>query len=409
MWGEIFNLKNPLIGAENTWLLMAITVGWVAFSIYAEQNWKWASRLSGAIIALIGAMIFTNLGIIPTNAVFFDDIVWGYAVPMAIPLLLLQCDLRKVGRESGRLFIIFLIGSMGTVLGAFIASSILGKNVPFLHGVAGMMTGSYIGGSVNLSALAGAFEVPGVIVSATTVADNLLMALYFFVLIIIPTISFFRKNYKHPHIDEVEKIGVSNQDNISQSYWGKKEISLLDIAINMAISVIIVGLSNVLSSFFASAIPTDNLFLSTVNALLGNKYLIITTLAMFIATAFSRSLENLSGSQEIGTWLIYLFFFVIGVPASISQVVLNAPIILLFCTIMVAVNMAMCFIFGKLFKFDLEDIILASNANIGGPTTAVAMAISKGWTKMVGPTMIVGTLGYVIGTYLGIFVGNIIK
>ncbi len=51
--------------------------------------------------------------------------------------------------------------------------------------------------------------------------------------------------------------------------------------------------------------------------------------------------------------------------------------------------MLVVFVFGKLLKFNLEDIILASNANIGGPTTAVAMAISKGWVELVGPIMLV--------------------
>ena len=63
-------------------------------------------------------------------------------------------------------------------------------------------------------------------------------------------------------------------------------------------------------------------------------------------------------------------------------------------------------IFGKLLKFNLEDIILASNANIGGPTTAAAMAISKGWINLVGPIMLIGTLGYIIGTYAGTFIGQ---
>ncbi len=75
---------------------------------------------------------------------------------------------------------------------------------------------------------------------------------------------------------------------------------------------------------------------------------------------------------------------------------------------MVATNMLITFIFGKLLKFDLEEIILASNANIGGPTTAAAMAISKGWTSLVGPIMIVGTLGYILGNYFGILMGNIL-
>ena len=63
---------------------------------------------------------------------------------------------------------------------------------------------------------------------------------------------------------------------------------------------------------------------------------------------------------------------------------------------------------AKLLKYDLEEIILASNANIGGPTTAVAMAVSKGWSKLIGPVLLVGTLGYVIGTYFGLVVGSIL-
>ena len=153
-------------------------------------------------------------------------------------------------------------------------------------------------------------------------------------------------------------------------------------------------------------IPTSNPVLALLNGMLGNKYLVLTTITMIIATAFSKPLENLGGSQEIGTYLIYLFFFVVGAPASIKAIFLNAPLLLVFCAIMVFVNMLFCFVFGKLFKFDLEDIILASNANIGGPTTAAALAISKGWVKLIGPIMLVGTLGYVIGTYFGTFVGQ---
>ena len=50
-------MSTPLISADNTWALMAITCGWAAFSIYAEQTWKWASKVSGAIVALIAPII----------------------------------------------------------------------------------------------------------------------------------------------------------------------------------------------------------------------------------------------------------------------------------------------------------------------------------------------------------------
>ena len=122
--------STPLISPDNTWALMAITCGWAAFSIYAEQTWTWASKMSGAIVALLGALILTNVGIIPTNCVFFDDIVWGYVVPMAIPLLLLSCDIRKIGKEAGKILVVFFFGAIGTTLGALLGFQVLGDKVP---------------------------------------------------------------------------------------------------------------------------------------------------------------------------------------------------------------------------------------------------------------------------------------
>lgn len=401
-------MSTPLISADNTWALMAITCGWAAFSIYAEQTWKWASKVSGAIVALIGALVLTNLGIIPANCVWFDDIVWGYVVPMAIPMLLLSCDIRKIGREAGKILVIFMIGAIGTSVGAILGFKVLGNHVKDLAGVAAMMTGSYIGGTVNFAAMASAFEVPGDTTSAAVVADNLLMTLYFFVLIMIPTLKFFKTKFTHPHIDEINARGVDEAAKTqAAAFWAKKPISLCDIAINFAISVIVVWVSTEIAGFISAAFPSGNgIITDLIGGLFGNKYLILTTITMIIATIFSKPLEGLSGSQELGTYLIYLFFFAIGAPADIKAIFLNAPLLLVFCAIMVIVNMLFCFVFGKLLKFDLEDCILASNACIGGPTTAAAMAISQGWIKLVGPIMLVGTLGYVVGTYFGTIVGN---
>lgn len=129
--------------ADNTWALMAITCGWAAFSIYAEQTWKWASKVSGAIVALIGCTGFDKPGYHPYKLRLVDDIVWGYVVPMAIPMLLLSCDIRKIGREAGKILVIFMIGAIGTSVGAILGFKVLGNHVKDLAGVAAMMTGSY--------------------------------------------------------------------------------------------------------------------------------------------------------------------------------------------------------------------------------------------------------------------------
>lgn len=409
MWGHIFDLDNPLVGAENTWVLWTVAILGAAIAIYLEQTYQWAAKLTGSIIALILAILLSNFGIIPMSSAVWDA-VWSYVVPLAIPLLLLQCDMRKIGKESGRILIIFLIGSFGTACGALIAYFALHNYIPELAGLAGVFTGTYIGGTVNFAALGAAFDVSGEMISAATVADNLLMVLYFFVLIAMPSIGFFRKNYPHPHVDEVEAAGANAKADQTQAavFWGRKEMSLKDIALACATSFAIVTVSNIIATALAGVIPTSNPFLSMMNTLFGNMYLWITTISMICATFAPGFFGEIRGSQELGTFFIHIFFFVIGVPASVPLIVMNSPLLLLFAAIIVLTNMIFSLVAGKLLKFNLEDIILASNANIGGPTTAVAMAVSKGWTKLIGPIVLIGTLGYVLGTYFGLVVGGIL-
>ena len=404
-------LGHTLITADNIWGLMGVMCIGVALSIFLEQKYQWASKVSGAIIALIMAMVLANLGVIPTNSALYDDIVWGVIVPMAIPLLLLQCNLSRVWKDTGRMLVVFLIGAVGTVVGAFIAYYVL--RGPFgdaqgLAKVASMMTGSYIGGGVNFAALALEFDV-GEIKASATVADNLLMALYFFALLIFAGLKFFRSRYTHPHIDAVEaggdREGARTQ---AAAYWSRKDISLKDIAFNFAYSVAVVWAAKCISALVSALIPDTGVVLHMLNTFFGSEYVWITTVAMAVATWGEKQVAKLHGSQEIGTYLIYLFLFVIGVPASVSKILTETPLLLAFTGIMVVVNMLFCFVGGKLLHFDLEDIILASNANIGGPTTAAGMAISQGWSALVGPVMLVGTFGYVIGTYLGILVGTVL-
>ena len=119
-------------------------------------------------------------------------------------------------------------------------------------------------------------------------------------------------------------------------------------------------------------------------------------------------MKKLSGLQEVGTFFIYCFMFVIGAPASVSEILRNSPLLLVFALVIVAFNMLFTFFFGSLLRMDRKMLIIASNANIGGPTTAASMAIAKGWEELIGPALLSGCLGYVIGNYLGILVGNIL-
>ena len=401
---------DTLIHSENTWALMSVMMMAVAVSIYLEHRYRWASRFAGGLIALVIALILVNTGIIPAYAEIYETVVWGYLVPLAIPLLLLRTNIRKVWRETGQLLAIFLIGAIGTIAGAVIGCALLQNSIEGLPKIAAMMTGSYIGGGVNFAELAEVFKVDGVRVSAAIVADNLNMAIYFLILIGIVGNTFFRRVYEHPLIDEVEQDGTSEEcRTLAAAYWKRKEVALRDIVMCLTYGVVVVTISKCIGgAFMVFVSPDGGWFSKMCSAFLGSQYVWITLLSVLFASFFEKQANSMHGAQEIGTLFIYMFFFIIGVPASISEILTNAPLLFVFCFIMIAVNMLFCLIGGKILNFPIEVIIIASTANIGGPTTAAGMAIAQGWTHLVGPALLVGSFGYAIGTYIGIIIGSMV-
>ena len=407
---------STLISAENTWMLFAILVVIAAVSIRLEQRFLWAAKVSACVLCLVFAMVLANLRIIPTDAPAYD-FIWSYLVPLAIPFLLFKADFRKIWRESGRMFGIYLLASLGTAAGGVLAYLLL-KNrigVSEAKSALAMFVGTYVGGSVNLVAMADATGAGKNLVSASIVADNLLMVLYFFVLAALPASGWILKHYRHPIIDRRARIESSEEEmaevkkyhrthkSRAAEYWKARPVSLADLATGFAAACMIVAVSKMLAGFFEGAITGDSFAISLLRGLLGNQYLLITTITTALATFFPKFFGNISGAQEIGTFLIHIFFAVIGAPASIALIIRDAPILLLFAAIIVLMNLVFSLAFGKLFRYSIEEITVASNANIGGPTTAAAFAIAKGWHSLIFPAILVGTLGYVIGNYYGIF------
>lgn len=399
---------STFIGVDNTWALWTVLVIAAASAIYLEQRYEWANKVTGAVIALVIVMVLSNLRIIPTDAPVYDA-VWSYVVPLAVPMLLFNANMKKIAKESGRMLFMFILSSLGTILGSFVAFFLLRKHILDIETIMPMFTGTYTGGSVNLVAMADAYNVPGEITSAGIVADNLLMAIYFFVLIMLPGVVAIARYFRRPYIEELEKnLDKDSKATQAAKYWTAKPIALLDIALVVAIAFTIVTVSTELGNFFGGIIPTSNFFFQLINGLLNNKYLLMATITMILASVFSDQFEKISGSQEIGTFLIYIFFAVIGAPASIGMILEKSPLLLVLAAIVVFVNLFVSLILGKIFNFSIEEIIIAANANVGGPTTAAAMAVSKGWEALIVPAILIGTFGYVIGNWFGILMGTIL-
>jgi len=389
---------RTLVPATDTWTLWAIILSGVAASIYLEQTYRWAARLSGPVLGLLMAMLLSNLRIVPTSAPAYD-IIWDYLVPVAIPLLLFRADVFRIAKTTGWMFLAVHISALGTVLGCVLAAVLLRGHIESPAHLAGIMAASYVGGAVNFFAVSNSFHVSENLTGPLLVADNFIMAGMFLVLMLIPGMRFFRRHYPHPH-----SVGETSADPAQVAeHWKAKEISLLDIAFAIGLAFAIAAVSHKLSGWLQSRI--SNVLLA---AIVSNLYILITLLTVTLATVFSRHFERLHGTQELGSYLLYIFLFAIGLPADLWQVIRNVPLLFVFCLIIAVANLLVTLVVGRLLRLNLEELMLCVNATLGGPPTAAAMATAMGWPRLILPGLLVGIWGYVIGTFVGLLVGELL-
>lgn len=396
---------TPLISPDDHATLWALIAAGTALAIWLEQSYRWAARLSGPVLALLIAMLLTNFRVMPPASVAYD-FVGDWLVPLAIPLLLFRANLREIIRTGGRMFLIFHLSSVGTLLGVALAYWLLRGSIdsPALIQAAGMMAASYIGGGVNFMAIKASYNVPESVAGPLIVADNFVMAGLFVMLLALAGSRFFRARYPHPHSQAADS---DTAGNLAAAHWQRKGIGLLDVAKSFAFAFAVVAVANLLGRAMPLLFPdtgTPGIELRMLHTLCTNKFVLLTLVTLVAATLFAKPLAKINGPEELGAYLLLLFLFTLGLPADLVSVLTQAPLFFVFCGIIALVNLGVTLAGGKLLRLNLEELLLAVNANLGGAPSAAAMAISAGWPRLVLPGILVGIWGYVIGTPVGILV-----
>ena len=313
---------TSFIQSDQVWLIWAVVISLGAFAILAEQKFKWGGKIGSAIIAIFSALILVNVRLIPVSSEVYT-VINSYILPLSIPLLLFQCDLRRIIRDSGKLAVIFFVAAVGTLIGVAVCG-LMFKDVEGVGGIAAMTTGAHIGGTVNLVAMGQTFNMEANYVNACAIAANLFLAFYMLMLSSAANLKFVRKMYPHPYIDEMERAADGGK-SMAESYWKPKNISLLSIALSLATTFVITGVSQTICTFVNA---TEAPFI--VKQLLGSIYLVMTLITVTLVTLFPKYFEKLQGAEELGNFAIILFFVGLGCAANLAELAQIGVVVIAF-------------------------------------------------------------------------------
>jgi len=343
--------------------------------------------LSGPVCAMATGVVAAQVfAVTPRTLRRLQQLV----LALATPLLLLSCNLEEVlGRRTRRLLAAFALGSLGSFLGGLLGVALLREPLtvalggwPEASALASALTAKNIGSGLNFLAVVEALRVPPVLVAAALAGDNLLGLLYF------PLASGLMPAATSPPAAEREK---------GQESAGPGEDS---------------GRSGRAGTVWRSAIST--LLLASAIAAVskalappGLVQIAATMLAVVVATASSTRIwhgDVARSGDSLGQPLLFLYFASAGFAAgrlTPGSLLAYAPL-LLFGLVLYAVHMAVLLGGGRLLRLERAELLVASNANIGGPATASSMALAKGFPGLARPSLLVGMLGNAAGTALGL-------
>lgn len=377
-------ISNPLA------VLLALAAVVYVADLLAERIALFRS-LGAALVAILLAMLLSNLRLLPEESPTYDFLV-GPALSFGIALILLSVDLRSIVQAGPRMLAAFGLGAIGTAVGATFSGLALHSLVgPETWKLAGQYTGTYTGGGMNFAALGRAFNTSSDLFSAAIAADVAVTALWMATCLAVPVL-LGRPAAATPEGEQAREPG----DNEPQTLERALHDSGRPVALKDTAALMLIGLGAMWSAgFLESLIPQipEILWLTSV----------VLILAQFPAV------QSLAGGALWGNYLLLLFLASNGAQSVIANIFAFGPAVFYFAIGTVALHGIILFGLGRLLRIDMATLAVASQANVGGAASAMALAGARGYMDRLLPGVAVGLLGYAVGNYLGFLVAALVR
>lgn len=392
------------IQPEDTFALLTIMLLAAVLGILGDRK-KWYGKFSGIIVTIFFTILLVSIGVIPSASdpdirVPLYDMVFTYVIPLAIPLLLFNVNIGRMIRESGRLLKAFLLGTFGICLGVGVAGLLfpLGEES---YKLAAVYSATYIGGAVNFMAVADALNFIDSPLFPTAIAiDNVLTNFFIMLLFFLPGWRLMRRLVPARSRDMEGAIAASEFKEASDPQEGQRLLLMEHIALCLLISVGIGAVSIWMAPYLESWLETD----------VKLDILLITLFIILVSNLFPRQMARLEPvAFQLGFFLIFLFLAVVGAASDVRVIIASSPLVLGFVIVTLLIHLLVMLLGSRLLKISLEELSIASAANIGGTATSAPMATTFGLKKAITPAIVIGLIGNVVGTFIGVGIGLLLR
>ena len=371
-----------------------VTLAGLLATIYALAGVARLARFFDLLPPILWAymlpMIATSVGILPATSPAYDWIT-RYVLPVALLLLMMTVDvpaLLKLGRPAT---IMMLAGTAGIVIGGPIAFAAFGRWLPpdAWKGLAAL-SGSWIGGSAQLVAVAESVETPDAMLGPIIVVDTVVgygwMAILLF-------LSGWQGRFDRWNRADTRLIEETNVALAAKTAATRRPLAIRDAALILGIGFVGAYVTVVLGDLLPE-LGDPKIISHTTWAVI-----LVTTLGLGLSFTRVSALEG-AGASTLGTLALYLLVTAIGARGDL-RAILAAPMFLATGALWIAIHVAILVLVARWIRAPLFFLATGSMANVGGAASAPVVATV--YHRAMAPLgVLMAVAGYVIGTYGGL-------
>lgn len=385
------------------YLILALYVLIPIAIIECFKRAKWMRKIGTVVAAYAIGILFALTGFVHFEAgteaaVTFSKLqstLMSVTVPLAIPLMLFNCDFRLWTKALPKT-IWSLVGGIAAVLIAVVSGYFIFRTpeISEFNKVAAMMTGIYTGGTMNFNALGASLGVDKTLMAIVLAFEMVLTTPYIFFIIgggykvfrkILPYNDVTRRGRTDEEVasKDVENYGgMFAKENVGGMFAGLG-LSVLFLAIGAGLALLITG---------------------TLNELV----VILTITTLSIIASFFKKVRELPKTFELGMFFILIFSVIVASLFDIHSVNGGSMIIGMFVAWVMVSTAVLHLLFCRVAHVSGDLFCVSQVALLCSPPFVPPVVGAMQNKKVLISGIVIGLVGYAIGTYLGVLIAFVL-